>query len=142
MSNTVTVSLTEFYAEYPEFNTDQYKDICPVALRQSKNFISLKNCGRLKDEQRKSAIYLMTAHLSVLSLRNRSGAASGSGAAAGIVASAAVGEVNISYQQIPADDNMFDYWLATTPYGLELLAMLEMLSTIPFYVGGSLERVF
>lgn len=142
MSNIVVVSLEEFYTEYPEFNTEQYKNICPVAFRQSKNFISLKNCGRLKDEQRKSAIYLMTAHLSVLSLRNQSAAASGSGAASGIVASAAVGEVNVSYQQIPANKNMFDYWLATTPYGQELLALLEMLSTIPFYVGGSLERVF
>lgn len=142
MSNTVVVSLSEFYSEYPEFNTDQYSTICPIALRQSKTFISINNCGRLTDDKRKTAIYLMSAHLSVLSLRNQTNITSSGGSTAGIVASAAVGEVNVSYQQIPTDKSMFDYWLATTPYGLELLALLEMLSTIPFYVGGSLERVF
>ena len=142
MSGTVVVSLQEFYKEYPEFNKDEYKNICPFAFRQTKNFISVKNCYRLKDEQRKAAIYLMTAHLSVLTLKNQSGAAGAGGAGAGIVTSASVGEVSVSYQQIPTNNDMFDFWLATTPYGQELLALLDMLSSVPFYIGGSLERVF
>ena len=137
MSNVVTVSLAEFYSEYPEFNTEEYKNICPAAFRQAKTFISIKNCGRLADEQRKTAIYLLTAHLSVLSYKNQTGQA-GQG---GLVASAAVGEVNVSYVQIPSTD-MWSYWLAQTPYGLELLALFETLTAVPFYVGGSLERVF
>lgn len=137
MSNVVIVSLAEFYSEYPEFNTEEYKNICPAAFRQAKTFISIKNGCRLAGEQRKMAIYLLTAHLSVLSHKNQTGQA-GQG---GLVASAAVGEVNVSYVQIPSMD-MWSYWLAQTPYGLELLALLEALTAVPFYVGGSLERVF
>lgn len=142
----VVVSLDGFYAEYPEFNTETYKTICPSAFRQAKNFITVHNCGVLKNERRVIAIYLLTAHLSVLRLKSQtetsSGGASAGSGSAGLVASASVGEVSVSYQQIPATNDMFDYWLATTPYGQELLAMLNMLSSIPFYIGGSLERVF
>lgn len=143
MSN-VVISLDEFYTEYAEFDTEIYKNICPAAFRQAKTFISVHNCGVLKGERRKTAIYLLTAHLSVLRLKAQSGAgATGTDTTAtGLVASASVGEVSVSYQQIPATDDMFDYWLATTPYGQELLALLDMLSSIPLYIGGSLERVF
>jgi hypothetical protein len=137
MTDVVIVSLTEFYSEYPEFNVEEYKTICPVAFRQAKTFISIKNSCRLADERRKMAIYLLTAHLSVLMYKNQTGQA-GQG---GLVASAGVGEVNISYVQIPSMD-MWSYWLAQTPYGLELLALFETLTAVPFYVGGSLERVF
>lgn len=143
MSN-VVVSLAEFYEEFPEFKTAEYSNICLRAFRQSKLFISTHNCGRLTDEQRKAAIYLMTAHLSLLYQRNMTAAASGNatGGAGGLVASASVGEVSVGYQQIPTGNDMFDYWLATTPYGQQLLALLSMLSSVPFYFGGSLERVF
>lgn len=137
MSCVVVVSLAEFYSEYPEFNTDEYKEICPVAFRQAKTIITIRNKGRLVDEQRVMAIYLLTAHLSMLIYKNQTGQA-GQG---GMVASAAVGSVNVSYVQIPNLD-MWSYWLAQTPYGLQLLALLETLTAVPFYVGGSLERVF
>lgn len=139
MSDIVVVSLAEFYAEYPEFNTDDYKNICPQAFRRAKCYISIQNKGRLKDCMRKNAIYLLTAHLSALIYKNQSGQSGGVGA--GIVASAAVGEVNVSYVQIPNLDQ-WSYWLSLTPYGLELLALLEQLTSVPFYIGGSFERVF
>lgn len=139
MSNVVSVSLEEFYTEYPEFNTEEYKNICPQAFRRAKCYFGIENKGRLKDCDRKNTIYLMTAHLSLLTYKNQNGQAGGIGA--GMVASAAVGEVNVSYVQIPNLD-MWSYWLALTPYGLELLALLEKLTAVPFYIGGSLERVF
>lgn len=136
MTNVVTVSLAEFYTEYPEFNTEAYTNICPTAFRQAKTYISIKNDGRLKDDKRVLAIYLLTAHISLLNYRNQTGQGQ-----SGAVASASVGEVNISYVQIPNLDS-WSYWLSLTPYGLELLALLETLSCVPFYIGGSLERVF
>ena len=143
MSN-VLVTLAEFYEEYPEFNTDEYKNICPIAFRRAKVYISIKNSCSLKDERRKQAIYLLTAHFSVLMFRNISGQTNGGGTSSsggGLVASASVGEVSISYQQISSGD-MTDYWLSSTPYGMELLALFEALNSIPRYIGGSLERVF
>lgn len=139
MNNVVIVSLAEFYAEYPEFNTDDYKTICPQAFRRAKCYLGIENKGRLKDCKRVNAIYLLTAHLSALIYKNQTGQSGGVGA--GMVASAAVGEVNVSYVQIPTLD-MWSYWLALTPYGLELLALFEELTSVPFYIGGSFERVF
>lgn len=137
----ILVSLDEFYKEYLEFKTDEYANICLRAFRQAKQFISLKGCSRLSDDQKKLALYLMTAHLSTLMLKNASGQAQNS-SQAGQVASATVGEVSISYVQIPNQKSSFDYWLGLTPYGLELLALLDTVSCVPFYIGGSFIRVF
>lgn len=137
-NSTVSVSLSEFYSLYPEFNTENYTSICPACFNRAQCYFSIQNMGRLQNCNRKSAIYLMTAHLSLLTYRNQSGAG---GAASGLVASAAVGEVNVSYVQIPNLDK-WEYWLSLTPYGLELLALLDRLTAIGFYFGGSLERVF
>lgn len=139
----VTVSLQEFYAEYPEFNIPEYKTICPRAFRQAKTYISIKNNCWLRDEKRKLTIYLLTAHLSLLIFKAQGGIAGGSGAGSGggMVQSASVGEVSVTYLQIPNLDQ-WSYWLAQTPYGQELLALLDMLTAVPVYIGGSLERVF
>ncbi len=135
MSDKLAVSLAEFYAEYPEFNTDEYKNICPQTFRRARCFFGASN--RLKACAGVNAVYLLTAHLSVLTLNNRNG----QNGSAGLAASAAVGEVSVSYTQIPSLDN-WSYWLAQTSYGQELLALLENFSSVPFYIGGSLERVF
>lgn len=137
MSN-VVVSLEDFYKEYPEFNTDAYIDISSQAFRRAKCRLGIKNNCFLHDCKRKDAIYLLTAHLSVLSYKAQSGQ---NGAAGGQVASASVGEVSVSYVQIPGLDS-WSYWLSSTPYGLELLALLDGLSAMGLYFGGSLERVF
>lgn len=139
MTTNVIVSLDEFYREYCEFDTDEYKNICPYCFRTAKNRIKIKNCGRLRNENRVNAIYLLTAHLSMLTYKNRAG--HGTGGQGGQVASASVGEVSVSYVQIPAQNDTFSYWLGLTPYGLELLALYDTLTSVPFYIGGSFERV-
>ena len=141
MSLILNVTLEEFYQNFPEFKTEEYAAICPVAFRQTKAFVSLDNIGRLTDDTRKLAFYLMCAHLSLLSSKNKAGQITGGAVGAGMVASASVGEVSVSYVQIPNMD-IWDYWLAQTPYGLELLGLLNTYTAVPFYVGGSLERVF
>lgn len=138
MSDVVIVSLAEFYQEYPQFNTEEYSTICPICFRRAKGRIKIRNCGRLRDNDRKDAIYLFTAHLSLLTYKNRTG--QGNSGGAGQVASASVGEVSVSYVPIPNED-AWSYWLALTPYGLELLALLEGLTAVPMYGGGSMERV-
>ena len=137
--NDISVDIDTFYTYFPEFNTDDYAVIAPAALYRAKVYISLHNWGRLKDDKRELALYLMTAHLATLMYKNGTGDTSST---SGRVASAAVGEVNVSYEAIPTADDEFEYWLSLTPYGLELLALLSVLTSAPFYIGGSYERVF
>lgn len=138
MQTTVIVTLQEFYNNFPEFNKDEYTDICPYCFRTSKTRWGIKNTCILHDDLRNNVIYLYTAHLSKLTYSERSGQTSGQG---GFVAGASVDGVSVNYVQPPSDGSMFNYWLSTTPYGLELLAILDSL-VIPRYIGGSIERVF
>lgn len=133
----ITVSIDEFYTYFPEFNTEEYEAIAVSALARAQVYVSLSNTGRLTDERRKLAIYLLTAHITTLMYKTQTGEG-----AVGQVASASVGEVSVSYVQIPTQEDEFEYWLGQTPYGLELLALLNVLSSVPFYYGGSYERVF
>lgn len=136
-NNNVVVNIDEFIAQFPEFNDDVYNSLIPVYLKRALTFCSACNFGRLKNYKRILAIYLLTAHLLTLSNQTNNNGNSGQG---GIVGSASVGDVSISYVQIPNLDK-FDYWLSLTPYGLQLIALLEILSSVPFYIGGSYERV-
>lgn len=49
------------------------------------------------------------------------------------------GDVSISLVQPPNDDN-FTYWLNVTPYGMQLLSLLECDSIGGFYISGLPER--
>ena len=139
MSSYITVSIDEFYTYFPEFNTDDYTTIAAAALARAQVYISLKNWGRLQDDKRALAVYLLTAHLAALMYKTSTGDTSST---SGRVASASVGEVSISYEALPSSTDDFDYWLSLTPYGLELLALLNTLTAAPFYIGGSYERVY
>ncbi len=136
---TVTVSLSDFYAQFPIFNADTYSSICPLCFDRSQIYISstYKNSVRLVGDKRALAIYLLTAHMSFLTLNNQNNTGQ-----LGQIGSASVDGVSIGYVQLPTSTDAFSYWLTLSPYGLELLALLETLTAVPFYVGGSLERVF
>lgn len=138
MQQFVTVTLTEFYELYPEFNKSEYTTIVSGQFKRSILKWGLKNSCRIFGNTRKEIIYLFTAHLAVLAYKNMNGQNVNS---PGAVASASVGEVSVSYVQIPVSNSAFNAWLALTPYGLELLGLLETLAA-PRYIGGSYERVY
>ena len=133
----VQVSIEGFYEQFPEFNKPEYVNICPNALNVALCRIKPINKGALRNECRIRAIYLLTAHESVLALKRFQNAST----QAGQVASATVDGVSVSYVQIPAKW-LSDYYLGLTSYGLELLSMLDDLTAVPSYRGGSFERVF
>ena len=137
MSN-VTISLDCFYKMFPQFFVETYNDICPQCLRRATAYISTVNHGLLCNEKRCNAIYLFAAHLSQLTYQNRQNQSSGG---AGMVASASVDGVSVNYVQIP-NMSQWDYWLNLTPYGAELLFLLNTLTAVPTYHGGSFERVY
>lgn len=138
---TVTVSVEEFLEQFPEFNTAEYApyaDLAPIYLAKAQVYITATYSGsRWTEEKRKLAIYLLMAHLIKLHYDSATGTN-----VAGQVASASVDGVSISYVQLPTTTDAWSYWLSLTPWGLQLLALLETMTAIPFYIGGSLERVF
>lgn len=138
MQEYVSVTLTEFYELYPEFNKTEYETIVQGQFKRSILKWGLKNSCRIFGNTRKTIIYLFTAHLAVLANKNMNGQ---NGTTPGSVASASVGEVSVSYVQIPVGNSAYKAWLALTPYGLELLGILESLAA-PKYIGGSFERVY
>ena len=56
-----------------------------------------------------------------------------------VVTSASERDVSVSLSE-PPSSSTWDYWLGSTPYGRQLLAMLSAASVGGFYVGGSPER--
>jgi hypothetical protein len=143
MQNQVTVSIAGFYERFPEFNTKAYAFIVPLCFDRSQIYISktYRGCARLTGEKRSLAIYLLTAHLSFLKKKsvNSDGSLDGVG---NQLSSASVDGVNIGYAPIPEDEDGFTSWLKGTVWGRELLSLLATLTAVPFYIGGSLERVF
>ena len=93
-------------------------------------YVSNANYGNLKDGQRQYAINLMCAHLLYISDMIAKGSPTG------IVTSASEGAVSIGLVPPPAK-NQWQYWLNTTPYGAQLLALLRVKGAVGVYVGGN-----
>jgi len=63
----------------------------------------------------------------------------GAGSTPGVLQSATEGSVSVSMAPPPAK-SAFGYWLATTPYGQQLRALLGVMAGPGLYVGASMER--
>lgn len=81
-----------------------------------------------------TALLLMTAHLLAMT-----GGANGSQSGIGLITSATIDKVSVS-RQVPTTKGAFAQYLAMTPYGLQLLALLSKKAAGGWSVGGSLER--
>ncbi len=60
--------------------------------------------------------------------------------ATGIITSATVGSVSVSYAVTTASKSSYSSWLLKSPYGEELLALLSRFAIGIGYIGGSPER--
>lgn len=136
----VNVSVSEFRTKFIIFSSsNKYPDdVIQNMLDTSKLYISpAKNCLVPEDVQ-KQMIYLLTAHM----LEQQNQMLSGNGGVAGLqLSSASVDGVSVGIA-IPQSRSELDYWLNTTMYGRQLLALLSMLSGIGVYIGGQRENVF
>ncbi len=131
---TTAFNLANFRAQFPEFAA------VPDATLQAywntgTAFVSKYNGDTCiyTQEQAQLANDLMCAHLTALSLKIASGQV------AGIMTQATEGTVSISLMPPPVK-SAFGFWLAQTPYGAELRALLDLLASLGFYIGGSPER--
>ncbi len=90
------------------------------------------NYGALQGEARRYALNLMTAHLIYLS-QLMSGS---SPKIPYILQSSAIDKVQITTVLVPVK-NEWSWWLGTSGYGLQLLALLRVKSVGGSYIGGS-----
>lgn len=93
------------------------------------------NC-LIAGDRLQTALNLLTAHLVQLDNAIRAG---GSSAAVGPLASASIDKVAVSLVAPPIR-NGWQYWLASTPYGQQLWALLRAAAAPGFMIGGSRER--
>jgi hypothetical protein len=124
----VEFDINGFRAAYPAFaQTD------PVALNMywstagiyiNPNIYNCTNVTLLTQY-----LNLMTAHLAALSCLIAAGEAPG------FVTSATVDKVTVAIQP-PPETNQFQWWLNLTPYGQQLLALLQVQAVGGFYAGG------
>ena len=135
----VSVNIAEFRYRFPAFSdVTKYSDDCvQMMLDTAQLYISPEENCLVKPEQQKQMIYLMTAHLTDINKQ----LADGNSGAGGQVASASVGGVSVS-NAIPNNRTDFEYFLNSTGYGKQLLALLGMLSAVGLYIGGQKENVF
>jgi len=88
--------------------------------------------GWLVNGCRQLAINLMTAHLTSLSVLIAAGQVPG------LVQNATVDKVTVGLTPPPLK-NQWQWWLSLTPYGQQLLALLQSQSAGGWYVGGLSE---
>lgn len=92
-------------------------------------------CGGFDDDQRALACNLMTAHVAAMF------DAATKGQPTGIVTQATIDKVSVTVKAPPVQNNsVFQHWLAQSPYGQMLLAMLNQAAAGGAYIGGSPER--
>lgn len=111
---------------YPDAMLQMYWDMATCYVTDIGNY------GWLQGRCRQLAINLMTAHLTALSI------IVAGGQVPGLVQSATIDKVSVSLTPPPLK-NQWQWWLSTTPYGQQLLALLQNRSVGGWYIGGRPE---
>lgn len=86
--------------------------------------------------EKQSALNLMTAHLMQLNILIAAGGSAGAG---GVLTGATIDKVSVTLAP-PPFKNGWQWWLAQTPYGAQLWALLQLKSAGGYYIGGLPER--
>lgn len=94
----------------------------------------LKESWALNGEVFKHALNLMSAHLIFIASKTMQ-----NNATSGAIQSASEGSVSVSFSA-PPTRNGWEFWLSSSPYGVQLWALLNQLSSGGVYVGGLPER--
>ncbi len=141
MSNPITLVVADFRALFPQFADPlAFPDLLIQGqFALATGYVSpwVDGCT-MTEEVRTFALYLMTAHLLAL---GKIIAADGSYTGTpGIVTASKVGDVQVTLAAPPYGEDSWRYWMNLTPYGQQLLALLDAQSVGGFYVGGLPER--
>lgn len=134
-----TLDIAVFRALFPEFlNATAFPD----AVIQAQWDVAVSAMGdqdgwALSGAALRNALNYLTAHQMKLALiANTGGGGSG---VAGVVTGATIDKVSVQLAA-PTTKGGWQYWLASTPYGVALWAFLQMKSAGGLYIGGRPER--
>lgn len=130
----IPLNIADFRVNFPAYSDEtKYPDsVLNAKYAIGKCYIADNDCT-LPEECREYALQLMLAHLLYIQDDIASGNTSR------VITSATEGSVSVSLAEPPSPDNWY-YWLNTSPYGPQLIAMLEAASVGGFCVGGMPER--
>lgn len=133
-----TLDLATFRLLYPAFaNVTTFPDAYVQAQWDAATvYLGEYDGCLLADKRLQLALNLMTAHLMQINVMM---AAGGATPTIGVLTSATVDKVTVTNMPPPAA-NGWKFWLALTPYGLQLWALLKAASAGGVYIGGSTER--
>lgn len=125
-----------FRQQFPAFANDPpYTDvILQMYWDMATCYISATDCGVLNGNCRQLALNAMTAHLTQLSVIVK-----GNGGYKGIgkiINSSTIDKITVSLTPPPFGTSEWRWWMNTTPYGQQCLALLEAKSVGGFSVGG------
>lgn len=132
----LTFNYAQFIALVPAYsNPAKYSQATLQAFWNSAiNYISdVGNFGSLQGDKRQYAINLMTAHLVYISDLTKSGTVPY------LMQTSTIDKVSVGLTPPPLK-NQFQWWLSVSPYGQQLLALLQINSVGGFYIGGSPQR--
>lgn len=120
---TIYYNDSSFRAQFPEFaNQNDYPmQFLQAWWNNATNYISNRNnCGwgSLTLSQQTLALNLMTAHLVYLNNLAKCGESGG------IITGATIEQVSVSLEP-PPQANQWQWWLNQSPYGQQLLALLQ-----------------
>ena len=126
----------QFRSQFPAFaNTTTYPQ---TTLQQyfttAGLYIANTNYGFLAQAGASlTGLYLLTAHLAQLATLIASGQTPS------IVSASGIDKISVTLEPPPLQ-NQYQWWLSTTPYGAQLLALLQAQSVGGFYQPGGLGR--
>lgn len=126
---------TNFRAQFPAFaDMTKYPEATlSMYWTMASEYINIySRCG-WTDTQLQLAIDLLTAHIvKSFDLIN-------AGVTTMLITASTEGTVSVSGTPPPTTTG-WQWWLATTPYGNQLRALLERVASVGFYAGGSAPR--
>lgn len=129
MSAVITFDVAAFRVSFPAFaDVTTYPDATLDGYwTVATCYLSDIDYGYLAGKCRTLALNLMTAHLAALSTLIAGGGTPG------LVQSSTIDKISVTLTPPPVK-SQFDWWLALTPYGAQLLALLQAKSVGGFYV--------
>lgn len=126
----ILFDVAKFRTDFPEFaNPVTYPNAMLQGYWDSATCIMSDRtygCNGLNVKARTRALYLLTAHLAKL------GTLIAAGQTPGQVQSATIDKISVSMTP-PPNKNQWQWWLGNTPYGAQLLALLQAHTVGGFY---------
>ena len=135
--STITLDPAAFRALFPQFaDAAKWPDAAlSIQFGAATGYVSADTYGDMPVAARTNALYLMTAHLLALGVIIAQNNYSGQ---VGVVQGAVVDHVQITLTPPPVK-SQWQWWLNTTPYGMQLWALLQSLNVGGFTIGGAPE---